>query len=119
MKKLLNSLAAIAMAASLTACSSSKSSAYSGTTKGTAKGMGDVTVTLTLKDGKITECSVDGAGETEGIGTNAIDQLPGEIVKENKISVDGVTGATITSDAIKDAAKAALEAAGLDASDYE
>ena len=64
MKKLLNSLAAIAMAASLTACSSSKSSAYSGTTKGSAKGMGDVTVTLTLKDGKITECSVDGAGET-------------------------------------------------------
>ena len=119
MKKLLNSLAAIAMAASLTACSSSKSSAYSGTTKGSAKGMGDVTVTLTLKDGKITECSVDGAGETEGIGTNAIDQLPGEIVKENKISVDGVTGATITSDAIKDAAKAALEAAGLNASDYE
>ena len=118
MKKLLNSLAAIAMAASLTACSS-KSSAYSGTTKGTAKGMGDVTVTLTLKDGKITECSVDGAGETEGIGTNAIDQLPGKIVKENKISVDGVTGATITSDAIKDAAKAALEAAGLNASDYE
>ena len=117
MKKLLNSLAAIAMAASLTACSSS--SAYSGTTKGTAKGMGDITVTLTLKDGKITECSVDGAGETEGIGTNAIDQLPGEIVKENKISVDGVTGATITSDAIKDAAKAALEAAGLNASDYE
>ena len=43
MKKLLNSLAAIAMAASLTACSSSKSSAYSGTTKGTAKGMGDIT----------------------------------------------------------------------------
>ena len=37
---------------------------------GTAKGMGgDVTVTLTLEDGKITGCTAEGKDETQGIGT--------------------------------------------------
>ncbi len=121
MKKLVNTLAAITMAATLTACSSSSStSAYSGETTGTAKGMnGDVTVTLTLKDGKITDCTAEGKDETPGKGDVAIEEVTAQIKETGKISVDATSGATVTSDAIVEAAKAALESAGLTASDYE
>ncbi len=46
----------------------------SGEFTGTAKGMGgDVTVTLTLEDGKITGCTAEGKDETPGIGTMALE----------------------------------------------
>ena len=80
---------------------------------GTAKGMGgDVTVTLTLEDGKITGCTAEGKDETPGIGTLALEQLPAQIAETGSIAVDGVSGATITSTAIKEAAAAALTACG-------
>ena len=87
---------------------------------GTAKGMGgDVTVTLTLEDGKITGCTAEGKDETEGVGSQAIAKMPGEIAENGSIAVDGVSGATITSTAIKEAAAAALTAAGLNPDDYK
>ena len=87
---------------------------------GTAKGMGgDVTVTLTLEDGKITGCTAEGKDETQGIGTLALEQLPVQIAETGSIAVDGVSTATITSNAIKEAAAAALTAAGLNADDYK
>ena len=87
---------------------------------GTAKGMGgDVTVTLTLEDGKITGCTAEGKDETQGIGTLALEQLPAQIAETGSIAVDGVSTATITSNAIKEAAAAALTAAGLNADDYK
>ena len=47
------------------------------TSMGTAKGFGgDVTVTLTLADGKIIGGTAEGKDETEGVGSTAIDQLP-------------------------------------------
>ena len=92
----------------------------SGTYSGTAKGMGgDVTVTLTLKDNQITDVKAVGKKETQGIGSKAIEKLPGEIKSSGSIDVDGVSGATITSDAIKKAAEAALASAGLKASDLK
>lgn len=87
---------------------------------GTAKGMGgDVTVTLTLTDGAITGCTAEGKDETEGVGSQAIAKMPGEIAESGSIAVDGVSGATITSTAIKEAAAAALTAAGLNPDDYK
>ena len=92
----------------------------SGDFTGTAKGMGgDVTVTLTLEDGKITGCTAEGKDETPGIGTLALEQLPAQIAETGSIAVDGVSTATITSNAIKEAAAAALTAAGLNADDYK
>ena len=92
----------------------------SGEFTGTAKGFGgDVSVTLTLTDGQITGCTAEGADETQGVGSMAIDQLPGEIAESGSIAVDGVTGATITSNAIKEAAAAALTAAGLNPEDFQ
>ena len=111
------------MALSLFGCgskSASSTAGVSGEFTGTAKGMGgDVTVTLTLTDGKITGCTAEGADETEGVGSKAIEQLPGEIAESGSIAVDGVSGATITSTAIKEAAAAALTAAGLNPDDYK
>ena len=100
--------------------SASTAGGVSGDFTGTAKGMGgDVTVTLTLEDGKITGCTAEGKDETPGIGTMALEQLPGAIAESGSIAVDGVATATITSDAIKEAAAAALAAAGLNADDYK
>ena len=98
----------------------SEDGSISGTFTGTAKGFGgDVNVTLTLTDGKITDCTAEGKDETQGVGSMAIDQLPGAIAESGSIAVDGVTGATITSDAIKEAAAAALTAAGLNPADFQ
>ena len=100
--------------------STSSDAGVSGDFTGTAKGFGgDVSVTLTLTDGKITGCTAEGADETEGVGSKAIEQLPGEIAESGSIAVDGVSGATATSTAIKEAAAAALTAAGLNADDYK
>ena len=125
MRKRIAALAlASVMALSLIGCggksNSASSAGVSGDFTGTAKGMGgDVTVTLTLTDSKITGCTAEGADETPGIGTLALDQLPGQIAETGSIAVDGVTGATITSDAIKEAAAAALTAAGLNPDDFK
>jgi fumarate reductase flavoprotein subunit len=95
------------------------STGVSGEFTGTAQGIGgDVTVTLTLVDSVITDCKAEGPNETEGIGSKAIEQLPGEIVANNSIAVDALATATITSNAILEAAANALTSAGLDPADY-
>ena len=100
--------------------STSSDAGVSGDFTATAKGFGgDVSVTLTLTDGAITGCTAEGKDETEGVGSQAIAKMPGEIAKSGSIAVDGVSGATITSTAIKEAAAAALTAAGLNPDDYK
>ena len=100
--------------------STSSNAGVSGDFTGTAKGFGgDVSVTLTLTDGAITGCTAEGKDETEGVGSQAIAKMPGEIAESGSIAVDGVSGATITSTAIKEAAAAALTAAGLNPDDYK
>lgn len=100
--------------------STSSDAGVSGDFTATAKGFGgDVSVTLTLTDGAITGCTAEGKDETEGVGSQAIAKMPGEIAESGSIAVDGVSGATITSTAIKEAAAAALTAAGLNPDDYK
>ena len=125
MRKRIAALAlAAVMAFGLTACgkgasSTAASGGVSGEYTGTAQGMGgDVTVTVTLTDGVITDCVVTGDGETEGIGSVVIGNAPEEIVSGNKGAIDVVAGATITSNAVNEALAAALAEAGLDAADF-
>ena len=100
--------------------STSSDAGVSGDFTGTAKGFGgDVSVTLTLTDGAITGCTAEGKEETQGVGSEAIAKMPGAIAESGSIAVDGVSGATITSTAIKEAAAAALTAAGLNPDDYK
>ena len=129
--KMKKSIAALAMAVivavgllgygfSSKPASTSGEGGVSGDFTGTAKGFGgDVTVTLTLTDGKITGCTAEGADETQGVGSKAIEQLPAAIAESGSIAVDGVSTATITSNAIKEAAAAAITAAGLKPEDFQ
>ncbi len=89
---------------------------------GTAQGMnGPVPVTVTVENGNITSVVVGENSETQGIGSEAVDKLPDEIVKANGTEVDGISGATVTSNAIKKAVNIALglEAAETDSSSAE
>ncbi len=88
-----------------------------GTYTGKAPGKnGDVTVEVTLTSDAIKEVKVTDHQETAGISDPAIEQVPAEIVEAQSLNVDLVSGATITSQAIVDASKAALESAGVDVS---
>ena len=87
------------------------------TVTGEAQGLGgSVTVEITATADKIYDLVATGDMETQGIGTKALEELPGKIISANSLNVDSISGATITSDAIKEAAKKALESAGLDPS---
>lgn len=90
---------------------------YEGT--GTGKG-GEIKASVTLDDdGKITDIQVEAAGETQGLGDIAIDQLVSEILDKQSIAVDGVSGATLSSNGLLEAVTAALTAAGVNLDDYK
>ncbi len=110
MKKLLTVASVLALLLT-TACSSGAASeTFSATEKGYG---GDVNVTLEVADGKITGVEIVGEGETQGVGTKAIEQMPQMILDAQTYEVDAVSGATITSTSIKKAVKAAMTEAGL------
>ena len=121
MKKVLSLISSCVMAIALVGCSNGTSSTkgVSGEFTGTAKGLGgDVTVTITLEDSKITNVVAEGKDETEGIGTKALESMPEAMKEAGSINVDTVATATVTSKAILEAAKAAIESAGLNPEDY-
>lgn len=107
MKKPIFVLTAILMTASLlAACTSAPAggSYRAGTYTASAQGYGgDVKVNLTVDADKITNVTIDGPDETPAIGGEAIKTLPDVIKKANSDQFDGVSGATVTSDAIKKA----------------
>ena len=80
---------------------------------------GPVKVEITATADKIIDVVATGDKETPGIGTKALEELPAAIISKNSIDVDAVSGATVTSDAIKEAAKKALESAGFDPASYK
>lgn len=80
-----------------------------GTYTGTARGYGGpVTVTLTVTDKDIEKLSATGPDETPSIGGQAVSSMPSRILKQQTVVVDGVAGATYTSNAIKEATEQAL-----------
>lgn len=86
-----------------------------GTYTGTAKGMQDgLTVSVTVSETAIEAVEVTAHNETAGISDPAIAQIPQAIVDAQSLDVDNVSGATMTSEGIKDAVEAALKAAGDD-----
>lgn len=83
-----------------------------GTYTGSAKGNGgDVKVEVTVDEKSIKEVKILEHKETEGLAEPALEKVPAAIVEKQSTSVDTVTGATITSNAIMDAVKSALESA--------
>ena len=79
------------------------------TLTGTATGFGgDVTVTLTVEGDTITACTIDGPDETESVGGAALEELAEQVIAANGPDIDGVSGATVTSTAVRNATSAAL-----------
>ncbi len=76
---------------------------------------GDVTVEVVFSADAIESVTVTDHVETDGIGTNAVDILPGEIVETQSLGVDVVGGATVTSNAILEAVADCVTQAGGDA----
>ncbi len=68
---------------------------------------------VTVKDGKIAAVKADTSGETEGYGRGIGSEMANRILQKGSSDVDGVSGATITSGAIRPAAENALRQAGL------
>jgi fumarate reductase flavoprotein subunit len=69
----------------------------------TATGMGAVTVTITVDANSITNVVLDVSNETDSIGQAAADTLKQQILDTQSDAIDGVSGATITSTAVKTA----------------
>ena len=109
-------LAACESASTAASASSAAGGYTAGTYTATAQGInGDVTVTMTFDAEKITEVVIDASGETESIGGAAADLLTPAILGAQFRAVDAVAGATITSNAIKEAAgKCIAQAKGVD-----
>jgi len=75
---------------------------------------GEVEVTLTIEDGKLTSVTAKGENETPEIGGQALEILPIKMVEANSADVDIVSGATMTSNAIIEAANKALKEAHIE-----
>lgn len=87
----------------------------SGTYEGKANGYGgEVTATVVLSANRIESIMCTGDKETESIGYAAITELPKEIISKQSVQVDAITGATVTSIAVKEAVTQALTKAGVD-----
>lgn len=80
---------------------------------------GSVTVSITLDHGVITDVTIGDNHETYGIGQYAVAWLPDRIVADQNITADAISGATVTSNAIKGAIETALTEAGVDTAAYK
>ena len=74
---------------------------------------GPLVVRITVDDGKMTAVEIVEEHETEGVGSRAVDSMPDAILAAQSADIDTVSGATVTSDAIRTAVRQAMEEAGL------
>lgn len=117
MKKLLNLILSATLLFPLAGCNSSsgKDSAgvYTpGSYTASAKGFGgDVTVTVTVDANSVTDVEITGADETPTVGGAALEELTKQVKEAGSSEIDGVSGATLTSNAVKEATESALEEA--------
>ena len=75
---------------------------------------GPVEVEITATADRIYGIRVLNHQESDGIGTEAARLLPGKIYESQSLLVDSISGATISSDAIKEAIANALTSGGFD-----
>ncbi len=102
-------LVLVLVAAALVGCGGAKYK--DGTYEGEATGMNTIKVSVEVKDGKIADVTIVEENESEGHKEEPIEKIPGAIVEKNSTDVDAVSGATVTSNGIKEAVAKALEAA--------
>lgn len=104
-------------ASALAACNAGSSSSTGeaiytpGTYTGTATGIGEVKVTMTFSETAITDVVIDASNETESIGGVAAPTLKDALMAAQSTEIDNVSGATITTNAVKKAAASCIEQA--------
>ena len=115
MKKTLAMLLCLVMLLSTMSAAASAEGAYTpGTYIGEASGMGTVVVTLTVDENGITGVQLDTSGETPGIGASHDEEFIAQVLAQGA-DIDGISGASITSHAIRIAVEKALaQAAGAE-----
>lgn len=95
-----------------TAASASGDAVYTpGTYTGTATGIGEVKVTMTFSETAITDVVIDASNETESIGGVAAPTLQEAIMAAQGTEIDNISGATVTTNAVKKAAASCIEQA--------
>lgn len=105
-------LAACNSAGSGTASSAAGAAVYTpGTYTATATGMGEVTVRMTFTENAITEVTVDTANETIDLARNSAEDFQKALLDAQSAQIDGVAGATFTSDAVRQAAASCIDQA--------
>ena len=96
---------------SSTAASTGEAIYTPGTYTGTAAGIGEVKVTMTLSETAITDVVIDASNETESIGGVAAPTLKDALMAAQSTEIDNISGATITTNAVKKAAASCIEQA--------
>ena len=96
---------------SSTAASTGEAIYTPGTYTGTAAGIGEVKVTMTFSETAITDVVIDASNETESIGGVAAPTLKDALMAAQSAEIDNVSGATITTNAVKKAAASCIEQA--------
>ena len=103
--------AACNSAASSSTAASGDAIYTAGTYTGTATGIGEVKVTMTFSETAITEVVIDASNETESIGGVAAPTLQEAIMAAQGTEIDNISGATVTTNAVKKAAASCIEQA--------
>lgn len=96
---------------SSTAASTGEAIYTPGTYTGTATGIGEVKVTMTFSETAITDVVIDASNETESIGGVAAPTLKDVLMAAQSTEIDNISGATITTNAVKKAAASCIEQA--------
>lgn len=96
---------------SSTAASTGEAIYTPGTYTGTATGIGEVKVTMTFSEIAITDVVIDASNETESIGGVAAPTLKDALMAAQSTEIDNISGATITTNAVKKAAASCIEQA--------
>ena len=96
---------------SSTAASAGEAIYTPGTYTGTATGIGEVKVTMTFSETAITDVVIDASNETESIGGMAAPTLKDALMAAQSTEIDNISGATITTNAVKKAAASCIEQA--------
>ena len=96
---------------SSTAASTGEAIYTPGTYTGTATGIGEVKVTMTFSETAITDVVIDASNETESIGGVAAPTLKDALMAAQSTEIDNISGATITTNAVKKAAASCIEQA--------
>ena len=107
-----SALAACNAGSSSSAAASAGEAIYTpGTYTGTATGIGEVKVTMTFSETAITDVVIDASNETESIGGVAAPTLKDALMAAQSTEIDNISGATITTNAVKKAAASCIEQA--------